>query len=517
MTSSYPDSPDNLPDDIESRSEPGAGENFDDRRESGELAPNPSPPTARTSIRRRPGYPMIAWLVILGMTLFSAGVFSDDPPPENNGESGMSAQLTIMELQARYFIGATQAAGVDSDMLLQQVDVLNRGTYRERLCFVILEGELAGPERAARSLARLNEQAADAGLELSETDADLARTLDRLYGDFAAERWTAPSLVDSERAELQGVLGWFGTLALNPREVESAERTRIEESSLQTMTIALGGFAALTVVGLFGLLSFFTMSAVALSGRLQSRLHWSRFGGIYAETFALWMVLFVALSFVVALVTRAIGDPNQNPIVPQYAVSGLSLLAVFWPVLRGVSWSQVRRDIGWTAGSGWFREPLYGLFCYATALPLVGLGLLFALMFSGIPLAQISFEPTNLPAHPILIWVQKASFAQRLHVLILAAVCAPILEETMFRGFFYRHLREATAASRMSVSILFSAVTNSLIFAAIHPQGLLAIPALSAMAFGFSLAREWRGSLIAPITAHAFNNAAVTTALILLL
>jgi membrane protease YdiL (CAAX protease family) len=45
-----------------------------------------------------------------------------------------------------------------------------------------------------------------------------------------------------------------------------------------------------------------------------------------------------------------------------------------------------------------------------------------------------------------------------------------------------------------------------LIFAALHPQGFLAIPALASIGMGFSLLREWRDSLIAPMVAHAINN-----------
>ena len=34
----------------------------------------------------------------------------------------------------------------------------------------------------------------------------------------------------------------------------------------------------------------------------------------------------------------------------------------------------------------------------------------------------------------------------------------------------------------------------------------MAIPALTMMGVGFSCIREWRDSLIAPVTAHAINN-----------
>jgi len=49
-------------------------------------------------------------------------------------------------------------------------------------------------------------------------------------------------------------------------------------------------------------------------------------------------------------------------------------------------------------------------------------------------------------------------------------------------------------------------VIMGVLFAAIHPQGLATIPALAGLAIGFALIREWRGSLIAPMAAHAMHN-----------
>jgi membrane protease YdiL (CAAX protease family) len=50
----------------------------------------------------------------------------------------------------------------------------------------------------------------------------------------------------------------------------------------------------------------------------------------------------------------------------------------------------------------------------------------------------------------------------------------------------------------------------------IHPQGLLAVPALMSLAIAFSLAREWRGSLIAPMVMHGVSNGAVMALLMVL-
>ena len=96
-----------------------------------------------------------------------------------------------------------------------------------------------------------------------------------------------------------------------------------------------------------------------------------------------------------------------------------------------------------------------------------------------------------------------------LQVLFLAGVIAPIVEETMFRGVLYRHLRETTRSLGFVVSAFLSAITVSFMFAVIHPQGPLFVPVLMGLAFGFTLAREWRGTLIPSIIAHGLNNTLV--------
>jgi hypothetical protein len=97
-------------------------------------------------------------------------------------------------------------------------------------------------------------------------------------------------------------------------------------------------------------------------------------------------------------------------------------------------------------------------------------------------------------------------------VLVLAAIVAPIVEETLFRGVFYRHLRDATRPMGV-FSVIFSALVVNTIFAIIHPQGLIAAPALAALACGFVVGREWRGTLVVSMLAHGINNAIMVTLL----
>jgi len=92
----------------------------------------------------------------------------------------------------------------------------------------------------------------------------------------------------------------------------------------------------------------------------------------------------------------------------------------------------------------------------------------------------------------------------------MACIFAPFMEETMFRGILFHHLRQRW-------SWVVTAGIVSVIFAMLHPQGWVAVPALTAIAMVLSALREWRGSLIAPMAAHACNNFLVLTLALLFL
>ena len=90
------------------------------------------------------------------------------------------------------------------------------------------------------------------------------------------------------------------------------------------------------------------------------------------------------------------------------------------------------------------------------------------------------------------------------------ALSRPIVEETMFRGVLYRHLRRSRPRRwPFFLSFLASAFVVSFVFAIIHPQGIVAVPLLMSLALGFCMMREWRCSLLSCMIAHGLNNALV--------
>ncbi|HVW36925.1 MAG TPA: CPBP family intramembrane glutamic endopeptidase, partial [Pirellulales bacterium] len=236
-------------------------------------------------------------------------------------------------------------------------------------------------------------------------------------------------------------------------------------------------------------------------------------GGIYAETFAAWMALYIALSYAAAWLPI---ERHRLLLAATVMLSSLSALA--WPVLRGVAWRQVRDDIGLRSGRRPLVELLLGLVAYLAAMPLViaGLILIVAIMAlerqgaggAGLELGR------EMPSHPIVGWLLDSDWWQKLQVVFLASVMAPLMEETMFRGVLHRHLRDATSRFGFAASVLTSGLAVSFLFAVIHPQGLLATPVLMALALAFTLAREWRGTLLPAMLAHGANNLLATWVLI---
>jgi membrane protease YdiL (CAAX protease family) len=83
-------------------------------------------------------------------------------------------------------------------------------------------------------------------------------------------------------------------------------------------------------------------------------------------------------------------------------------------------------------------------------------------------------------------------------VFVTAALMAPFLEEALFRGYFYPTLKRYLGP-------VASAILVSLLFAGFHAN-LAALPALFVLAICLTVAYEWTGSLLVPMTMHALFN-----------
>jgi membrane protease YdiL (CAAX protease family) len=484
--------------------------------------PMPSEPDVPEVLPVRKGWAILAWPVIFATAAFVvAAPYLWRALPQDKAAIDRISSV-IMQMQTRYAMGAAKLLGRSktNEQFYHQLAMFNDGSVNQRLRFVVVAGEFKNASQSLTLLRELDREMAGHNHKPTPAQSDVITILTRLYTDYADRKFEAPNISPADRALLQKNLGWFGDLALaNDEGPDKQLRKQIETSSQRTFAVIIGAFLVVILVAMLGLIGLVLMLVFIVQGTLRGGLRTgSGHGGVYAETFALWMLTFLGLNFGIG----QLHVPDEYELAVLGCANLLSLSTLLWPVLRGIPWETVRADIGLTGGRNPLAEPFVGLGCYAMGLPILVVGVIFTLilmmvqkMIEGTPDAD-PFDPVlSGPTHPIIEFVASGNWWARLQVVFIASIVAPVVEEIMFRGVLYRHLREATGGLGMVLSFMLSAFWVSFIFAVIHPQGWVAVPALMSLAFAFTIGREWRGTLVPGMVAHAVNNGIIMLLLML--
>ncbi|HEV8185287.1 MAG TPA: CPBP family intramembrane glutamic endopeptidase, partial [Chthoniobacterales bacterium] len=90
-------------------------------------------------------------------------------------------------------------------------------------------------------------------------------------------------------------------------------------------------------------------------------------------------------------------------------------------------------------------------------------------------------------------------------IIVLAVAIAPLVEEFIFRFFFYGVLKRYFGRS-------IGLLANAVLFAAVHAHLPSAAP-LFVLGSCFTIAYEWSGSILVPMTMHAVFNSLTLVAL----
>jgi membrane protease YdiL (CAAX protease family) len=97
------------------------------------------------------------------------------------------------------------------------------------------------------------------------------------------------------------------------------------------------------------------------------------------------------------------------------------------------------------------------------------------------------------------------TLGQRILIIVLAVAIAPVAEEFLFRFFLYGVLKRYFGR-------VLALTGNALLFAAVHAH-LPSFGPLFVLGSCFTLAFEWSGSILVPMTMHALFNSLTLTAL----
>ncbi len=115
-------------------------------------------------------------------------------------------------------------------------------------------------------------------------------------------------------------------------------------------------------------------------------------------------------------------------------------------------------------------------------------------------LTQTFFGGESSKQEIVDLFSNSQSIEQRVTIIVLAVVIAPICEEFIFRFFIYGVLRRY-------FGVTVGLFLNALLFAAAHTHLPSAAP-LFVLGVCFTLAYEWSGSIIVSMAMHALFNSA---------
>lgn len=216
------------------------------------------------------------------------------------------------------------------------------------------------------------------------------------------------------------------------------------------------------------------------------------------RTFALWGITFVVANIVASIAVALTGNAEVE-MVPTWVLA-LSAFSMWIPYLAMLAWNSKTRltgnfshdyRISFTRGDAW-GIPI-GV---ASQLFLVGL---VTIPFRWLFPSTFNAEAVEKRANDLF---DAAHGIRILLLFFVVAICAPVVEEILYRGFIQQNLSRAMG---MRGGLILSAIW----FAAVHLQ-LAEFPGLFAFAFvlGLCFARTDRIGL--SIVAHiAFNSTAL--------
>ena len=444
------------------------------------------------------------------------------------GGDATEADLMQAEIQSKLVIGQgnlgkilpVPEGDVPGPVLPEEADA---GCYEQRLVYASLKNEIEGPESAREYLESLDERveqlqkeeqqgsvAEEERFELTKDQHELRDAMGELLAEYESGNFLDSGVSEESKELIKERLGFPGELFLLP---EGTDQQESRDELIGGVATSVAGMALFSILGMLagvvGLGFCVGFPVMIYQGKLVSYFFQSPTNhNVYIQTFAIWLVGFFGSSILLGFLE--LSDQAGMMIQPVIFFGSLSCLA--YPLLRGVSFRQLRYDIGWTIDRPVGDTGFAGV-SYLATLPCLIPGIIAIAVFSAIvgEFTELhEFARQTGPGHPIQEYIANGNWLMILMVFVTACIAAPVVEETMFRGVLYRHLRDWSQGWARWASIGFSAVLNGFIFAAIHPQGIAAIPVLMTLAICFSLVREWRNSLLTPMLMHGIHNTLVT-------
>lgn len=357
-------------------------------------------------------------------------------------------------------------------------------TRIDRLRVALVAGEIEGKEAALMRLKRLGDEATPNGA--------LANELHWIRQIYEKGPDTIPEDV---RQILVKRHGWFAELALAFKKPDNDPgRWKVLSGGRRLLDLYHNYFvfAGLSLLaGVICIVVFFSRGA-----GFESRFDDQAVGGpVYLESFSVFLAGFVILLCASAMLAWTLGPISPAALIlGEVLLYGLALTTL-WPWMRGIPLGDVAHDLGLHTGEGVLKEMGCGLVGFVLNSPLqVLLGIVWGIVVGSEDEASSSGFP---------LFDTPGSWTLVVLGVISAVIWAPVVEEIVFRGALYR-------AVNHKLPWYAAVLITALAFGLVHPYSPEGLAHVALSGIVFALLREWRGSLIAPITAHALHNGTIS-------
>ena len=465
---------------------------------------------------------ILSWAVILAVSgWIVAGVLRSAPggSEKQSARAEASAQQAIMTPIVNGLMAEPFRAGMGPQLSVLQGQI-------EQLAFdddpgtelgtAALLTRIGARERAIEMLDRLRDRIDGGEVEADATFLSVLEATVDLVDAAGAPGQRA--IAEDRCAAVEEALGPTGETLVAQALGRTDELARLEALGAGVLgVLVLVGLGAL-LLGLAGLALLAVFAVLAVMGRTAGvggqsgeRNH------VYAEMFALWLVAYMGWGrgwdLVAGAWTARGGDAPSGDMDLAASVVGALVaggVGLWWGARRGLGWRSLREGLGLARFGA--MDLVWGVATWSMGIVLLAAGLVVAVLLS-----ELFGDGTMRPSHPIQQLVQDSGGLGLLLTYALACVCAPVFEEIFFRGALYRNLRVGLGRWGALGAPVAAAFASSVLFAAIHPQGLVFVPVLGSLALAFCIMREWRGTINAPIVAHAINNGVVLTLNVLMM
>lgn len=419
----------------------------------------------------------------------------NDPAP---GTFGSTDIMSRMYLKMRHFMvgmdpmsASTVTQNIDPSIMIDE----------DRVRAAMLSAEYEDAESALERLDLLEVDLALESAELlsSETHPLLTRDIRVLRTIYSGE---IDTLEQADRDYLVTRYQLLGEAALTfgLDDDDPLRKPLITGALLPISLIVLVIGSAL----LIGLVLLIVGVVLLVSGRLKPKMHKpTRGGSVFLETYAVFVGAFLLYILIAKLI-------EHYPSLNQYAIlilpaQWILLVTAFWGLVRGMNFSRWRHAIGLYGGRQVIREAWYGLLVYLASIPLFLAGALVTMLLFVIKeWISPAGEDEGIPNNQMLEIFSSGDTVTILLIFTLATIWAPLCEELIFRGALFRHLRGY-------LHWTLAGLVTAMLFAFMHSYGPMFVTPLIVLGFMFAFMRHWRGSLIAPMTAHFVHNFSVMT------